>query len=150
MIFELLEPAVRERNAMDHEVAHAPELDQIESADCGERLVLATDRLIEDFAFDLDRLVSQVEPRHQAAAKCVDGVEQAHHERRRRAQACERRELGGMIDLDVFRYSCPAKALAEGCVLEFIDRRDTLDLAVGDLDRIIEHLAEEWGDAEVG
>ena len=31
---------------MDHEVAHAPELDQIESADCGERLVLATDRLM--------------------------------------------------------------------------------------------------------
>ena len=148
MVFEILEAAGDERDPMDGEIAHASEFDHIESADGGECLVLAADRLLEDLTLELDCLVGQVEAGDQTASVRIERIQQPDHERRGRAQAREGRELRRVVDLDVLGDARPSQAFPERRVLQLIDRRDALHLAIGDPGRIVEHLAVELGHAE--
>ena len=123
VVLEVLETARRERDAMDREVAHPAELDHVKSADRGERLVLAADRFLEHVPLEVDRLVGKVQPWNQPAAKRIERIEQTDHERRRRTQSRKRRQLRGVVDLDVLSHTRPPQAFAERGVLELFDRR---------------------------
>src|SRR5581483_11996833 len=70
-------------------------------------------------------------------------------EGRGRTQACESRQLGRMLDLNILIDAGPAQALSERGVLDLFTIANAFDFAIGDANRIIEQPAIEVRHAEV-
>lgn len=150
MGFEFLKTGWADGDAMNVNILLCSELDEVESAESREDLILAADPVAQEIAFDVNGFISQFGRAKEFPFKAVERVEERDGEGGGGTEAGEGGQIRHGVQFDVLFETAELEAFAINVMLDILDASGEFHLSIRDANGIIEQMTEKWAGGGVG